>query len=206
MASGDNRCNNMSGAVVVRMNDWHTGVTVLVAPYSWKIVRETLVCTHNIVFSVKLVRTTVFLVGITLWVKQIRQGQSFIVDYVFVHLLLFKQWRKVPDMHLLPELLAQSFLYAESERTGETTFRDLAETIALTATCLPISYNREVLPPSGKKCDITSTVPAISFLNWSFLLFSPSFWALGSISRWSYWSRASTLMFGIWAITALSSM
>lgn len=79
----------MSGAVVVKIND--AGVlTVLVAPYSSKIVKETLVCTRNFVFSVKSVRTTMFLEGITLWVKEIRQEYRFAAHYVFVHLLLFK--------------------------------------------------------------------------------------------------------------------
>lgn len=61
-----------------------------------------------------------FLEGVALRVKEIRQGQFITADYVFLYLLLLKERWKVPDMHLLPELLAQSFLYAKSERRGET--------------------------------------------------------------------------------------
>lgn len=56
LAGGDNRCKTVSGAVV-KMSDWYWVLTVLVAPNSWKIVRESLVCTHNVVFSAKSVRT-----------------------------------------------------------------------------------------------------------------------------------------------------
>lgn len=79
-----------------------------------------------------------FLEGVTLWVKEIRQGQRFAADYVFLHLQLRKERWKVADMHLLSELVAQSFLYAKSERRGKAQpSREPAGIILFTMTHLP---------------------------------------------------------------------
>lgn len=49
------------------------------------------------------------------------QAQCFTAQHIFVWLCLFKERWKIPDMNLLPELLAQSFLLAGNrERRGQT--------------------------------------------------------------------------------------
>lgn len=69
--------------------------------------------THNSVFNQHEVLTCfVFLQGIILGREESCQAQRFIVHYILIWLRLFKERWKIPDMNLLPELLAQSFLLA----------------------------------------------------------------------------------------------
>lgn len=70
--------------------------------------------------SMKSIRTIVlFLQGVILRCEESWQAQRFGGQYILVWLRLFKERWKIPDMNLLPELLAQSFLLAgDGERRG----------------------------------------------------------------------------------------
>ncbi len=75
----------------------------------------------NAVFSQYEVQFShyVFLQGIILRGEESCQAQCFTVLYILVWLRLFKERWKIPDMNLLPELLAQGFLLAgDRERRG----------------------------------------------------------------------------------------
>ena len=97
---------------------------------------------HQILSSVsmKFIRTTTVCVlqGVIPWVEESFQAQCFTVLYILVWLRLFKERWKIPDMNLLPELLAQSFLLAgDRERRGYTEpSKGLPQRISLDRTAL----------------------------------------------------------------------
>lgn len=130
--------------------------------------------------------------------KECNQSSILAVDHnVFVRLHLLIERGKVSDVDLLLKLLPKGFLsrMKESQNLDHTHLKAKQSYTEL---------ERKWLPLVDEVC-LTPTAPAMSFLNWSFLFFSPTFCAAGLMVFWSNCSSRSGWTLGIWFMMPRSS-